>query len=62
MDWRRQEAGWYTSELGGICQEDEGCWYFYSFDGRVTRGPYKTFAEAKRNAQQERTLENAVLL
>ena len=48
MDWRRQEAGWYTSEIGGICLENEG-WCFYSFDG-VTRGPYKTFAEAKRNA------------
>lgn len=40
MNWDRQEAGWYTSEIGGITKEKAG-WFFYPRHAdRI--GPYRT--------------------
>ena len=27
-NWEKQEAGWYTSDIGGICHETDG-WAFW---------------------------------
>ena len=48
--WERIEAGWYVSDIGGICYEGNG-WYFYPA-GRENytyfrEGPYRTLREAK---------------
>lgn len=29
--WEKQEAGWYTSDIGGICREHDG-WAFWPDD------------------------------
>lgn len=51
VNWERIEAGWYTSEIGGIVEEDDG-WYFYPIDkpdsARV--GPFDTLAQAREAA------------
>ncbi len=42
LDWEMQEAGWWTSEAGGVCYETDG-WYAYRAAGEsyVNRvGPF----------------------
>lgn len=48
IEWEMQDRGWYTSDLGGICKERNG-WWFYPKLGSdaVTRGPFKTLREAQ---------------
>jgi hypothetical protein len=48
MIWIQQEAGWLTSELGGICREKNGKWYFYPASGESRTGPYTSATAAKR--------------
>lgn len=53
MKWERQEPGWYTSELGGLCREGVRWWFYPSDRGEGSiyahrYGPYRTLAEGKR--------------
>ena len=53
MTWKKQEAGWYTSELGGICKERNGKWYFYPIEIKEDiftnrSGPFTTLAVARK--------------
>lgn len=46
VEWKREEAGWYTHpEHGGIVRERDG-WYRYPLRGGQF-GPYSTLAKAK---------------
>lgn len=54
MEWVKEEAGWYTSKVGGICQERDKKWYYYPITSTPThifeerQGPFDTLTEAKR--------------
>jgi hypothetical protein len=53
-DWQMQERGWYTSDLGGIAEEDRGRWFFWPRDVVLSTGPigpWKTLADAKEQAE-----------
>lgn len=54
-EWIRQERGWYTSELGGICLEDSGRWFFWPSENNPL-GPFNSLAQAKREAELTRSL------
>lgn len=47
--WERQEAGWYTSEIGGINRESDG-WCFFPKALIPHIGPFKTLKEAQEKA------------
>jgi hypothetical protein len=49
--WEKQEAGWYTSNKGGISKESNG-WYFFPSGGDLRRGPFKTLKAAMQEAEQ----------
>jgi hypothetical protein len=47
--WEQQEAGWWTSDLGGICLEKNGRWYFYPRDeDTTTMGPFRSLRDAMK--------------
>lgn len=50
--WVREEAGWYTSTLGGICQEGDGRWHFYPRDSSPHDLAYPTCKQAMRAAER----------
>lgn len=62
-EWEIQNAGWHTSELGGVAKERDRRWYFYPMDDSQRHGPFNTCAQAKaaallpqpRDTTQEKT-------
>ena len=49
--WERQQRGWHTSRLGGICLEHDG-WHFWPIATDIdSLGPFKSLAAAKRAAE-----------
>lgn len=49
--WTRQEKGWSTSVLGGVCK-DQGGWWFWPIDESKRIGPFWTEKEAKQAAEE----------
>jgi hypothetical protein len=50
--WEMQEPGWWTSELGGICNDGRN-WYFWPRGGKPDDpkiGPWKSLKQAKEKA------------
>lgn len=53
IEWEMQEPGWWTSHLGGICNDGRN-WYFWPRasnpdDRRI--GPWGSLKEAKAKAE-----------
>lgn len=53
--WHKEEPGWYTSELGGICIEEDGTWWWYPKDTATAFGPFLTLGQAKEAAERKVT-------
>lgn len=58
LSWVKQEPGWYTSEIGGVCREDNGWWFYPSGwmrEGMMNfSGPFPTKSEAIIAAEARR--------
>lgn len=55
IEWEQQEPGWWTSELGGICNDGTGKWFFWPRGGKPDDpgiGPWKSLKQAKEVAAQ----------
>jgi hypothetical protein len=50
----RQEPGWYTFPVGGVCREQDSRWYAYPADWRLPRlGAYRTLRQAQQALERE---------
>jgi len=58
LAWTKEEPGWYTSPIGGVCHEDNGWWFYPSGLMRVgmlsLSGPFKTKREAIEVAESRK--------
>lgn len=52
-NWTKQEPGWYTSDIGGISEEEKREWFFWPKTLSTPKrfGPWKTLKEAKDGAE-----------
>jgi hypothetical protein len=50
--WTQLEAGWFTSDAGGVTRERDGKWYFHPSEGERV-GPFASAGAAMRVAGGE---------
>ena len=53
LKWKRHEAGWYTSQYGGVMRDADGFWYFFPIreDDAPKSGPWPTMKRAMQEAE-----------
>ena len=53
VTWNKEEKGWYTSPIGGICKEKTGWWFFPVDEFSTPNGPFKSLKETLKFLEEE---------